>query len=83
MAIIFLVWWRSGETYDVENIVGRRGEILYSAAIPLGTASGDWLSDDLGLGFSNAFLLIAAMMVLITAAHYLTRSTPCCCSVRR
>lgn len=77
LAIIFLVWWRSGQTYDVENIVGRRGEILYWTAIlvsnTLGTASGDWLSDDLGLGFGTAFLIIAAMMVLITAAHYLTR----------
>ena len=77
LAIIFLVWWCTGETYDVENIAGRRGEILYWVAIlvsnTLGTASGDWLSDDVGVGFGNAFLIIVAIMVLIIAAHYLTR----------
>jgi uncharacterized membrane-anchored protein len=77
LALIFLVWWRTGQTYDVENIASRKGEILYWAAIlvsnTLGTASGDWLSDDTGLGFRNAFGVIAAIMLLIVAAHYLTR----------
>jgi uncharacterized membrane-anchored protein len=67
------VWWRTGQTYDVENIVTRKGEILYWIAIvvsnTLGTSSGDWLSDDTGLGFRNAFLIIAGIMVLIVAAH--------------
>jgi uncharacterized membrane-anchored protein len=76
LALIFVVWWRTGQTYNVENIASRKGEFLYWVAIlvsnTLGTASGDWLSDDAGLGFRNAFLLIAGLMVLIVAAHYLT-----------
>lgn len=76
LATVFLVWWRTGQTFDVENIASRKGEILYWAAIlisnTLGTSSGDWLSDDTGLGFRNAFLLIAAVMVMIVAAYYLT-----------
>ncbi|WP_236791825.1 hypothetical protein [Amycolatopsis sp. GM8] len=76
LGLIFLVWWRTGQTYDVENIASRKGEILYWTAIlvsnTLGTASGDWLSDDTGLGFRTAFLIIAGIMVLIIAAHYLT-----------
>jgi uncharacterized membrane-anchored protein len=76
LAIIFVVWWRTGQTLDVENIAARKGEILYWAAIlvsnTLGTSSGDWLADDTGLGFRNAFLVIAGIMVLIVAAHYLT-----------
>lgn len=76
LAAVFLAWWRTGQTYDVENIRSRKGEILYWIAIlvsnTLGTASGDWLSDDTGLGFRNAFLIIAAIMVLIVALHYLT-----------
>ncbi|MBO2453230.1 hypothetical protein J4573_39475 [Actinomadura barringtoniae] len=76
LAVVFLVWWRTGQSYDVENVSSRTGEILYWIAIlvsnTLGTASGDWLSDDTGLGFRNAFLIIAAVMVLILAAHYLT-----------
>jgi uncharacterized membrane-anchored protein len=76
LAAIFLVWWRTGQTYDVENIASRKGEILYWIAIlvsnTLGTSSGDWLSNDTGLGFRNAFFVIAGIMVLIVAAHYLT-----------
>lgn len=76
LAIVFLVWWRTGQTYDVENIAARKGEILYWIAIlvsnTLGTSSGDWLSDDTGLGFRNAFFIIAGIMLVIVAAHYLT-----------
>jgi uncharacterized membrane-anchored protein len=76
LAIIFVVWWRTGQTYDVENIASRKGEILYWIAIlvsnTLGPASGDWLSDDTGLGFRNAFFVIAGILLVIVAAHYLT-----------
>lgn len=76
LAIIFLVWWRTGQTYDVEKIATRKGEVLYWAAIlvsnTLGTASGDWLSHGAGLGFRNAFFAIAGVMLLLLAAHYLT-----------
>lgn len=76
LAAVFLLWWRTGQTYDVENISSRSGEILYWIAIlvsnTLGTASGDWLSDDTGLGFRNAFLVIAAVMAVILVVHHLT-----------
>ncbi|MFE3184210.1 hypothetical protein ACFXKR_25565 [Streptomyces violascens] len=76
LALVFLLWWRTGQTYDVENISSRTGEILYWTAIlvsnTLGTSSGDWLSDDTGLGFRGAFLVIAGILLLIVAAHYLT-----------
>lgn len=73
---VFLVWWRTGQTYDVEAIASRQGEILYWIAIlisnTLGTSSGDWLADDTGLGFRGAFALIAAILLLLAAAHYRT-----------
>ena len=76
LAVIFVVWWRTGQTFDVENITSRKGEILYWVAIlvsnTLGTSSGDWLSDDTGLGFRNAFFIIAGIMLVIVACHYLT-----------
>ncbi|MBP0459230.1 COG4705 family protein [Streptomyces montanisoli] len=76
LALVFLVWWRTGQTCDVENISSRTGEILYWAAIlvsnTLGTSSGDWLSDGTGLGFRRAFLVIAGIMLVIVAAYYLT-----------
>jgi uncharacterized membrane-anchored protein len=76
LAIIFVVWWRTGETYNVENIASRKGEILYWIAIlisnTLGTASGDWLAHNTGLGFRGAFFVIAGIMLVILALHYLT-----------
>ncbi|MDT7614551.1 MAG: hypothetical protein QOF00_1998 [Pseudonocardiales bacterium] len=76
LAIVFVVWWRTGQTFDVENIASRKGEILFWIAIlisnTLGTSSGDWLSDDTGLGFRDAFFVIAGIMLVIVAAYYLT-----------
>ena len=76
LVLVFLAWWRTGQTFDVENISSHTGEILYWAAIlvsnTLGTSSGDWLADDTGLGYRGAFAVIAAVLMLILAAHYLT-----------
>jgi uncharacterized membrane-anchored protein len=76
LAIVFLSWWRTGQTYDVESITTRKGEILYWIAIlvsnTLGTSSGDVLSDDTPLGFGGAFLVIVGVMVILIATHYLT-----------
>ncbi len=52
--MVFVLWWRSGQTLDVENTVTFRGELLYWTAMlfsnSLGTSSGDFLADSLGLG---------------------------------
>ncbi|MFD7014863.1 hypothetical protein [Streptomyces sp. NPDC059928] len=72
LAMVFVVWWRTGQSFDVERLASRQGEILYWIAIlvsnTLGTSSGDWPADDAGLGFRNAFLVISAIMPLIVAA---------------
>lgn len=76
LAAVFLIWWRSGQTYDVENIATQKGEILYWIAIlvsnTLGTSSGDILAHDTALGFRGAFFLLAGIMLLLIGAHYLT-----------
>lgn len=76
LALVFLAWWHTGQTFDVENISSHTGEILYWIAIlasnTLGTSSGDWLADDTGLGFQGAFAVIATVLLLLVAAHYLT-----------
>ncbi|WP_211190679.1 hypothetical protein [Actinomycetospora sp. TBRC 11914] len=76
LAAVFLVWWRTGQTYDVENIATRQGEAQYWIAIlvsnTLGTASGDWLADDTGLGFLAAACLVAVVLLILLGAHYTT-----------
>lgn len=77
LVIVFVVWRVSGQTLDVERIDTFKGEMLYWIAIlfsnTLGTSTGDFLADNTGFGFRNGALLISAVMVLLIAAHYLTR----------
>src|SRR6266700_378701 len=76
LGIVFVIWWRTGQPYDVEAISSHTGEVLYWIAIlasnTLGTSTGDWLSDDTGLGFRGAFTLIAAVLALLAVLHYRT-----------
>lgn len=76
LAVVFVVWSRSGQTMDVERITGPRGELLYWVAIlfsnTLGTSTGDFLADSTGLGFALGAALIAVVMLGLVAAHYLT-----------
>ncbi|MGE7437578.1 COG4705 family protein [Kitasatospora sp. NPDC001175] len=77
LLIAVLVGWRlTGQTMDVERIDTTQGEILYWTATlvsnTLGTSSGDFLSNGLGLGFRDSALLLSGAMLLILAAHYLT-----------
>lgn len=76
LAIVFIIWWRTGQTYDVENIATHKGEILYWIAIlisnTLGTSSGDVLAHDTSLGFRGAFFVLTGIMALLVATHYLT-----------
>ena len=77
LAIVFVIWWRSGQTLDVENVATFRGELLYWIAIvfsnSLGTSSGDFLADSLGFGFRDSALLLSGIMLALLASHYLTR----------
>ncbi|MQY26753.1 COG4705 family protein [Nocardia aurantia] len=77
LAIVFVIWKFSGETYDVAHITTHRGELLYWAAIvlsnTLGTSTGDFLSDSSGLGYWGGAAVIATLMVAILLAHYFTR----------
>ncbi len=77
LVLVFLVWWRSGQTLDVENVASLRGELLFWVAIlfsnSLGTSSGDFLADSLGIGFRDSAMLLTAIMLTLLAAHYFTR----------
>ncbi|WP_405139879.1 hypothetical protein [Nocardia sp. NBC_01388] len=76
LAVVFLIWKVSGQTFDVGDITTLRGETLYWAAIllsnTLGTSLGDYLSDSSGLGYWGSATLIAGIMAVILAAHYFT-----------
>jgi uncharacterized membrane-anchored protein len=74
---IFTYWFLSGKSMSVSNIRSFRVEFLYWVAIlfsnTLGTALGDFLADDSGLGFMGGAALIASLIALTAALAYFTR----------
>ena len=69
-----LTWKATEKSLSVTNIKSLRGEVFYWTAIlfsnTLGTALGDFLADNSGLGFAGGEVLIASLLALIVAAYY-------------
>jgi uncharacterized membrane-anchored protein len=76
LAASLVVWWLIDRSLSVQNITSRRTECLYWMTIlisnTLGTALGDFLADDSGLGFFGGAVLIGALLAVIVVLHYTT-----------
>jgi len=74
---IFAFWRLTEKSLSVTNITTFKVELLYWTAIlfsnTLGTAFGDFLADDSGLGFGGGALLIGSLLLLIILAKYFTK----------
>ncbi|WP_346840569.1 hypothetical protein RAL92_17305 [Metapseudomonas otitidis] len=74
---VLAVWRFSEKSLSVDHIDSRRGELFYWIAIlvsnTLGTALGDYLADDSGLGFAGGALLIGSLIAAVALAYYFTR----------
>ena len=77
LALVLGAWWLSERSLSVTNVQSRRAELFYWTAIlvsnTLGTALGDYLADDSGLGFGGGALLIGSVLALVVLAHYFTQ----------
>ena len=78
--IAVLVSWRLATgSLSVDRVTNRRAEIFYWSAIlvsnTLGTALGDFLADDSGLGFAGGALLIAGLLAVVLVVTYTTRAS--------
>jgi uncharacterized membrane-anchored protein len=77
LAVVLLVWWRSGQTLNVENVATLTGEVLFWIAVifsnSLGTSTGDYLAGGLGMGLGPAALMLTAAMLVLLAGHYFTK----------
>jgi uncharacterized membrane-anchored protein len=64
-------------TLSVDDVRTRKAELFYWVAIlfsnTLGTALGDFLADDSGLGFAGGAALIGGALALVTLAVFFTR----------
>ena len=72
-----IAWKVTEKSLSVSNIVSKRGEIFYWTAIlisnTLGTALGDFLSDNSGLGFAGGAILIGSLLLILVLLFYFTK----------
>jgi uncharacterized membrane-anchored protein len=73
------LWYRSEGTVSVNTVNSPRVESFYWATITfsqtLGTALGDWMADDTGLGYLGGALVFASALAVITAVYFWTRAS--------
>ena len=74
---IFAIWHLSEKSLSVNSIHTTKGVLFYWTAIlisnTLGTALGDYLADDSGLGFAGGALLIGSAIAVVVLAKFYTR----------
>jgi uncharacterized membrane-anchored protein len=73
-----LALWRwSTGSLSVDHVTTRKAELFYWIAIlfsnTLGTALGDFLADDSGLGFAGGALLIGGLLAVVVLLTFATR----------
>lgn len=77
LCLMLLVWKLSQKSLSVTQITNRKSEAFYWTTIlisnTLGTALGDFLADDSGLGFAGGALLIGSLLLVIVLLHYFSK----------
>lgn len=77
LLIVLFIWHRHVGEIKVYPIMERRVELYYWAAIlvsnSLGTAFGDFLSDNLGLSYLVGAAITAGVIVVVVMLHYFTK----------
>lgn len=78
-ALLFtlLLWYWKYKTLKVYPIFNKNKELYYWTAIlfsnSLGTAFGDYLSDNVGLSYLHGAMVTAGIICLVVLLHYLTK----------
>ncbi|MGA2409613.1 MAG: hypothetical protein ABSG46_04400 [Candidatus Binataceae bacterium] len=77
LMLILGLWRLAIGSVSVNNIISPKAEMFYWTAIlfsnTLGTALGDFLSDDSGLGYAGGALFFAGALAMIAAAYFFTK----------
>lgn len=70
------VWFFTLGSVNVQTVATPRVEIFYWVTITfsqtLGTALGDWIADDTGLGYRGGAILFGGALVILAALYYWT-----------
>lgn len=74
------VWYWAEGSISVDTVSTPRVEIFYWITITLsqtlGTALGDWMADDTGLGYGGSALVFSAALAAAAAAYYWGKISP-------
>ncbi|MGC4040907.1 MAG: hypothetical protein QM710_09050 [Flavobacterium sp.] len=77
LGLTLLIWFKKYKNLEVFPIAERTKELYYWIAIlfsnSLGTAFGDFLSDNLGLGYLYGAIITGSIILLVVMLHYLTK----------
>jgi uncharacterized membrane-anchored protein len=75
--VILAAWYWSEGTVSVDTVNTPKVEAFYWATITfsqtLGTALGDWMADDAGVGFLGGALIFGAALAVVAALYFWTR----------
>jgi uncharacterized membrane-anchored protein len=78
LGVVLAAWYKKEGSVQVERITTPGAEVFYWIAFlianTLGTAAGDYISDDLGLGFMHGAAVISGALLLIVLLHYLSKA---------
>ena len=79
LILILASWYWTLGTIAVETVSTPKAEAFYWAAITfsqtLGTALGDWMADDTGLGYEGGALVFAVGLAIIAALYFWTNTS--------
>jgi len=77
LLIILSLWYKTEKSLNVEHIYTTKAELFYWLAFlvanTLGTAAGDFLADELQIGFINSALIITGILLITFLMHYYTK----------
>ncbi len=77
LLIILAAWYKKEKSINVEYIAASTAELFYWTAFlfanTLGTAAGDFLADNMGLGFMNSAVLLSVILVIVALLHFYTK----------
>ncbi len=76
LLITLALWYAKERSIHVDHITTPTSEIFYWTAFlfanTLGTAAGDFVADNLGLGFAHGAMLFSGLIIIISLLYYFT-----------
>lgn len=77
LLLTLIAWYKKEKSINVEYITTSSAELFYWIAFlfanTLGTAAGDFLADNMGLGFMSSAIILSVILVIVALLHFYTR----------